>query len=217
MGSTFIYSRREEIANAITHGIGIVFSVIALVLLLIYSIPSGSSWHIVSLSIYGATMIFLYLCSTLLHSFPEGKVKDFFEILDHSAIYLFIAGTYTPFLFLVVKGSLSWILFGLVWGFAVFGVVFKAFFVKRFNLISTLLYIVMGWLIVIAWESLVEALPTPGMSLLVIGGLLYTIGTIFYVWRAFPYHHAVWHVFVLAGTAVHFFAVLLYVLPLPVK
>ncbi|MGC5327848.1 PAQR family membrane homeostasis protein TrhA [Brevibacillus sp. SYSU BS000544] len=216
MGSTFIYSKREEIANAITHGIGIVFSVIALVLLLLNSIPTGSLWHIVSLTIYGATMILLYVCSTLLHSFPEGKIKDFFEILDHSAIYLFIAGTYTPFLFLVVKGSLSWVLFGLVWGLAVFGVVFKAFFVKRFNLLSTLVYIIMGWLIVIAWRSLVETLPTPGMTLLVIGGLLYTIGTIFYVWRAFPFHHAVWHIFVLGGTAVHFFAVLFYVLPLPI-
>lgn len=216
MGSTFIYSKREEVANAITHGIGIVFSVIALVLLLLNSIPTGSLWHIVSLTVYGVTMILLYVCSTLLHSFPEGKIKDFFEILDHSAIYLFIAGTYTPFLFLVVKGSLSWILFGLVWGLAVFGVVFKAFFVKRFNLLSTLVYIIMGWLIVIAWRSLVETLPTPGMTLLVIGGLLYTIGTIFYVWRAFPFHHAVWHVFVLGGTAVHFFAVLFYVLPLPI-
>ncbi|WLD94843.1 hemolysin III family protein [Alkalihalobacillus sp. AL-G] len=214
MANTHTYTRKEELVNAITHGIGVVFSIVALVLLVVNAVIDGSVWHIVSFSIYGATMLILYTASTLVHSFQEGKLKDLFEIFDHSAIYLFIAGTYTPFLFVVVKGALGWSLFGVVWGIAIFGVFFKAFFVKRFLFISTLIYVVMGWLVVIAWQPLVTTLPDRGMTLFIIGGLIYTVGTIFYVWRAFPYHHAVWHMFVLAGTAVHFFAVLLYVLPI---
>ncbi|WP_257349231.1 PAQR family membrane homeostasis protein TrhA [Pseudalkalibacillus decolorationis] len=216
MANTHTYTRNEEIANAVTHGIGVIFSIVALVLLVVMSALDGSVWHVVSFSVYGATMLILFTASTLVHSFPDGKLKDLFEIFDHAAIYLFIAGTYTPFLFVVVKGSLGWTLFGIVWGIAVFGVFFKAFFVKRFLFISTFIYVLMGWLAVIAWNPLVTTLPPTGMNLFIIGGLLFTIGTVFYVWRAFPYHHAVWHVFVLAGTAVHFFAVLLYVLPIQI-
>ena len=150
-------------------------------------------------------MLLLYASSTLVHSFPEGKVKDLFEIFDHSAIYIFIAGTYTPIMLLVVKGVLGWTLLGIVWGVAVAGVVFKAFFVKRFLYISTILYIAMGWLIVIAWGPLTATLSAGGVQLLVVGGLLYTFGAVFYVWRAFPFHHAVWHIFVLAGSVAHFF------------
>ncbi|MGM7700829.1 PAQR family membrane homeostasis protein TrhA [Pseudalkalibacillus sp. Hm43] len=216
MANTHTYTRKEEIVNAITHGIGAVFSVVALVLLVVMSAMDGSVWHVVSFSIYGASMLLLYTASTLVHSFPEGKLKDLFEIFDHAAIYIFIAGTYTPFLFIVVKGALGWTLFGIVWGIALVGVFFKAFFVKKFLYLSTVIYIVMGWLAVFAWKPLMTALPTDGSLLFIIGGILYTVGTIFYVWRAFPYHHAVWHVFVLAGTAAHFFAILLYVLPIRV-
>lgn len=216
MANTHTYTRKEEIVNAITHGIGAVFSVVALVLLVVMSALDGSAWHVVSFSIYGASMLLLYTASTLVHSFPEGKLKDLFEIFDHAAIYIFIAGTYTPFLFIVVKGALGWTLFGIVWGIALVGVFFKAFFTKRFLYLSTVIYIVMGWLAVFAWKPLMTTLPTDGSMLFIIGGILYTVGTIFYVWRAFPYHHAVWHVFVLAGTAAHFFAVLLYVLPIRV-
>ncbi|MNI56473.1 hemolysin-III related [compost metagenome] len=157
-------------------------------------------------------MLLLYMSSTLVHSFKEGKVKDLFEFFDHSSIYIFIAGTYTPFLLVAIRGPLGWSLFGIVWGIALLGVLFKAYFVKRFLFMSTIFYIIMGWLIVIAWGPLTTAVPGNGIVLLVTGGILYTLGTVFYVWRAFPYHHAIWHLFVLAGSVLHFFAILLYLL-----
>ncbi|MFP4973954.1 hemolysin III family protein [Paenibacillus sp. CN-4] len=214
MANTYTYSRREEIANAITHGIGTVLSVAALVLLVVFATQKGTAWHVVSYSIYGTTMLLLYLNSTLVHSLKEGKLKDLFEFFDHSSIYLFIAGTYTPFLLIAVRGTLGWSLFGVIWGIAFAGVLFKAFFTKRFLFMSTLFYIGMGWLIVLAWGPLTASIASGGIALLVAGGLLYTLGTIFYVWRGFPYHHAIWHVFVLAGSVTHFFAVLIYLLPI---
>ena len=213
MANTHIYTRREEVANAITHGIGAVLSVAALVLLIVFSSLKGTPWHVVSFTIYGVTMLILYLNSTLVHSFNEGKVKDLFEFFDHSSIYLYIAGSYTPFMLVAIRGPLGWSLFGIVWGFAVLGCLFKAFFVKKFLFMSTIFYILMGWMIVIAWSPLTEAVPEGGMILLALGGLMYTFGTIFYVWRAFPYHHAIWHLFVLAGSILHFFSVFLYLLP----
>ncbi|WP_340024145.1 hemolysin III family protein [Paenibacillus sp. FSL K6-1096] len=214
MANTHTYSRREEVANAVTHGIGAVLSVAALALLVVFAAQYGSAWHVVSFSIYGATMLLLYFNSTMVHSLREGKAKDFFEFLDHSSIYLFIAGTYTPFMLVAIRGPLGWTLFGIAWGIAVFGVVFKAFFVKRFLFMSTIFYIAMGWMIVIAWGPLTQAVASGGITLLVLGGVLYTLGTVFYVWRGFPYHHAIWHLFVLAGTVLHFFVVLLYITPI---
>ncbi|MEK3996791.1 hemolysin III family protein [Psychrobacillus sp. FSL K6-2365] len=208
MSNTHIFSKREEIANAIIHGIGAVFSVAALVILIVSSVMHGTAWHVVSFTLFGSSMILLYLSSTLVHGFPAGRVKDFFEIMDHSAIYFFIAGTYTPFLFLAIKGTLGWTLFGVVWGLAIAGTVFKAFFVKRFLHTSTLLYVVMGWLLVFGWKPLLENVSSQGIILLAIGGILYTVGAVFYVWRGFTYHHAVWHVFVLAASILHFFAVM---------
>lgn len=214
MVNTYTYPRREEIANAITHGIGAALSVAALVLLIVFSSLKGTAWHVVSFTIYGSTMLLLYLSSTLVHGLRDGKAKDFFEFMDHSSIYLFIAGTYTPFLLVAIRGTLGWSLFGIVWGVALFGVVFKAFFVKKFLFLSTVFYIAMGWLIVIAWNPLTAVVAPQGMNLLAIGGVLYTLGTIFYVWRGFPYHHAIWHLFVLAGSILHFFAILIYLLPI---
>lgn len=213
MANTHIYPRREEVANAITHGIGALLSIAALVLLIVFSSIKGTAWHVVSFTIYGVSMLLLYMSSTLVHSFKEGKLKDLFEIFDHSSIYIYIAGTYTPFMLVAVRGPLGWSLFGIVWGIALFGVLFKAFFTKRFLFMSTIFYVVMGWLIVIAWGPLSAAIPSTGITLLVTGGLMYTLGTVFYVWRAFPYHHAVWHLFVLGGSVTHFFAILLYLLP----
>ncbi|MED3728205.1 hemolysin III family protein [Priestia filamentosa] len=213
MSETHTFSRGEEIANAITHGIGTILSIVGLTLLIVFSVQFGDVWHVVSFTVYGTTMLLLYTSSTLVHSFPHGRVKDLFEIFDHSSIYLFIAGTYTPFLFVIIQGTVGWTLFGVVWGLAVAGIVFKIFFVKRFVLVSTLLYIAMGWLIVLAWDPLASSLAGPGLNLLVVGGVLYTIGSIFYVWRGFPYHHAIWHIFVLGGTITHYLAILLYVLP----
>ncbi|WP_129726518.1 PAQR family membrane homeostasis protein TrhA [Ectobacillus funiculus] len=212
MATTHTFSKGEEIANSITHGIGALLSIAALVLLIVFSALHGTAWHVVSFTLFGSTMVILYLSSTLVHALPRGKAKDVFEILDHSSIYFFIAGTYTPFLFIAVKGWLGWTLFGIVWGLAVAGTVFKSFFVKKFLHISTLLYVIMGWLIVFAWKPLVQGVPHNGVVLLVIGGILYTVGAIFYVWRGFKFHHAIWHVFVIAGTTMHFFSVLLYLL-----
>ncbi|RHW41654.1 hemolysin III family protein [Neobacillus notoginsengisoli] len=206
--NTHVFSKGEEIANAIIHGIGALLSIAALTILIIFSVMFGTVWHVVSFTIFGVTMVLLYTSSTLLHSFPPGKAKDVFEVLDHSSIYFFIAGTYTPFLFLTVKGSLGWTLFGIVWGLAIAGTVFKSFFVKKFVGPSTILYVVMGWLIVFAWKPLAANLTTEGIVYLVVGGLLYTVGSIFYVWRGFRYHHAIWHVFVLAASVMHFLAVL---------
>ncbi|UOQ46669.1 hemolysin III family protein [Gracilibacillus caseinilyticus] len=213
MGSTHEFSQKEEIANSVTHGIGMALSIAGLVILIVFSSLHGSPWHIVSFTLFGVTMVLLYTSSTLLHSLPKGKAKDVFEILDHSSIYFFIAGTYTPFLFVIVRGWEGWTLFGIIWGLAIGGTIFKAFFVKKFLFFSTILYVIMGWLIVFTWNPLVETLAPNGVRLLVLGGVLYTVGAVFYVWRGFKYHHALWHLFVLAGTIMHFFAVLLYVLP----
>lgn len=213
MALTHKFSKGEEIANAITHGIGVVLSIAALVILIVFSSLEGNAWHIVSFTLFGITMFLLYTSSTLLHSLPDGKAKDVFEILDHSSIYFFIAGSYTPFLFVVVQGKLGWTIFGIVWGLAIGGTIFKVYFVKRFLVISTVLYVVMGWLIVFTWRPLVEKLAPNGIILLVIGGLLYTLGATFYVWRGFKFHHALWHLFVLAGSVMIFFCVLWYVLP----
>ena len=208
MDFTHTFSKKEEIANFITHGIGALLSIAALVLLIVFASLHGNAWHVVSFTIFGSTMLFLYVASTLVHSFPAGKVKDLFEIVDHSAIYFFIAGTYTPFLFIAVKGTIGWVLFGIVWGLALFGTVFKVFFADRFLTVSTILYVVIGWLIVFAWKPLVATVSTAGLVYLVIGGIVYSVGAIFYVWRGFTYHHAVWHLFVIAGSVMHFFAVM---------
>lgn len=208
MSNTHTFSKSEEIANAIIHGIGAILSIAALVILIVYSALYGTVWHVISFTIFGTTMLLLYTSSTLVHSFPPGKAKDVFEILDHSAIYFFIAGTYTPFLFIAIKGTMGWTLFGIVWGLAIVGTIFKTFYVKRFLHASTLLYVLMGWLIVFAWSPLMKNLSTEGITFLIIGGLLYTVGAIFYVWRGFVYHHAVWHLFVLGGSIMHFFSVL---------
>ncbi|QGH35849.1 hemolysin III family protein [Gracilibacillus salitolerans] len=214
MGSTHEFSVREEIANSITHGIGMALSIAGLVILIVYSSLYGTVSHIVSFTLFGVTMVLLYTSSTLLHSLPKGKAKNVFEILDHSSIYFFIAGSYTPFLLVVIRGWEGWTLFGIIWGLAIGGTIFKAFFVKKFLFFSTILYVLMGWLIIFAWKPLVDNMHPNGMLLLVIGGVLYTVGAVFYVWRGFNYHHALWHLFVLAGSITHFFAVLLYVLPI---
>lgn len=210
LAATHTFSRKEEIANSITHGIGAILSVAALVLLIIFSSIHGNAWHIISFTIFGVTMFFLYISSTLVHALREGKAKDLFEIFDHSAIYFFIAGTYTPYLFIIVKGWQGWTIFGIVWGLAILGTVFKCFFVKKYLYTSTFLYLLMGWSIITVWKPIIQNLSLAGVMLLVAGGVIYTVGSIFYMWRGFKYHHAIWHVFVMAGSACHFFGILLY-------
>lgn len=214
MAQTHTFSKGEEIANAVTHGVGAILSIAALVILIVYSSLYSDAWHVVSFTVFGSTMLILYVSSTFVHGLPQGKAKDLFEIFDHSSIYFFIAGAYTPFTFIVIKGSLGWTLFGIVWGLAIGGTVFKSFFVKKYLFTSTLLYVVMGWLIVLGWHDISQTLHFGGLFLLILGGAFYTVGSIFYVWRGFKYHHMVWHLFVIAGTATHFFCVLLYLLPI---
>ncbi|MBM7097671.1 MULTISPECIES: PAQR family membrane homeostasis protein TrhA [Alteribacter] len=213
MQQTHTFTKREEIANAITHGIGAAFGVAALTLLIVFASMYGTASHVISFTIYGVTLLLMYVCSTLLHSLRQGRAKNVFEILDHSAIYLFIAGTYTPLMVIVVDGATGWILLSVVWAMAAVGIVFKVFFVKRFIFLSTLFYIAMGWMIVFVLKPIATTVEMGGIVLLVTGGVLYTVGTLFYIWRKFQYHHAVWHLFVLAASVTHFLSILLYVTP----
>ncbi|MFE8702122.1 hemolysin III family protein [Cytobacillus sp. FJAT-54145] len=205
------FSIKEEIANSITHGIGFLLSIPALVILIVFAAKTGDPWRVVSFTIFGVTMLLLYLFSTLLHSIQHKKAKDFFEIMDHSAIYLLIAGTYTPFVLVSIRGGLGWTLFGIVWGLAVLGVIFKFFFVKKFIVLSTIIYVIMGWLIIIGIKPLYSILGNSGFMLLFVGGILYTLGSVFYVFQKIPYFHAIWHLFVIAGSASMYFCVLFYV------
>ncbi|WP_096435807.1 PAQR family membrane homeostasis protein TrhA [Alteribacter populi] len=213
MTETHTFTKKEEIANAVTHGIGVVFGVAALTLLIVFASMYGTASHVISFTIYGITLLLMYVCSTLLHSFKQGKVKNVFEILDHSAIYLFIAGTYTPLMVIVVDGVLGWVLLSVVWTMAAVGIVFKVFFVKKFIFLSTMFYIAMGWMVVFVLNPIATKVEMGGIILLVTGGLLYTVGTVFYIWRKFRFHHAVWHLFVLAASITHFLSILLYVTP----
>lgn len=206
----------EEIMNAVTHGIGAVLAVTGLVVLIVAASVSGGVWHLVSFIVYGLSLVLLYLASTLYHSFRGQKVKHVFKIFDHAAIFLLIAGTYTPFALIPLHGLLGWTIFGIVWGIAVIGIVLKVFFVKRFNVLSTLCYLAMGWFAVIMIKPLLVVMPVEALYWLAGGGILYSVGAIFYLARTLPYSHAVWHLFVLAGSTAHFVAVLRYVLPVAV-
>ncbi|GAB1409488.1 hemolysin III family protein [Desulfovibrionales bacterium] len=207
-----IYSAGEEIANTITHAIGVGLSIAALVILLVQATATGTAGHVASVSVFGSTLILLYLASTLYHAIPLPRAKRVLKTLDHSAIFLLIAGTYTPFTLISLRGALGWSVFGVIWILAVTGVVLKCCFVYRFKRLSLAIYIGMGWLCVLVSRQLILALPPVSLTFLVWGGLVYTAGVFFYVWKRLPYGHALWHVFVLAGSILHFFSVL-HVLP----
>lgn len=204
----------EAIANSVTHGIGALLSVAGLVTLIFLAAMRGGAREIVSVVVYGTTLCLLYLCSTLYHAIPAPRARRILRFLDHASIYLLIAGSYTPFTLLVLRGAWGWTLFGLVWGIAVMGVVFKLFATGRFGVLSGCLYIAMGWLVVIAIKPLLAALPLYGFLWLMAGGLFYTGGMAFYAKDRIPYFHMIWHLFVLAGSLCHFVAVLRYVMPL---
>jgi hemolysin III len=208
------YSIGEEIANSVTHGVGVVLSIGGLAVLTAFASLLGNVWHIVSSSIFGATLILLYTSSTLYHSIQLPRVKRILQVMDHSAIFLLIAGTYTPFTLVSLRGAWGWTLFGVVWGLAVLGIIFQVTRLRRRPTISLALYVGMGWAVIVATKPLLAAIAPGGGLLLLIGGLFYTAGIGFYVWRRLPYHHAIWHVFVLAGSAFHYFAILFYVIPL---
>ncbi|MGE7915826.1 PAQR family membrane homeostasis protein TrhA [Lysinibacillus xylanilyticus] len=189
---------KEELWNAITHGIGFIASIPALVVLILAAVQTGSALQITTFCIFGASVILLFLMSTLLHSMPE-KYKHIFAILDHCSIYILIAGTYTPFLLIAIGGTLGITLLCIIWSLALLGVIFKCFFINRFEKLSLIFYIGMGWLIIFAIKPVYLYLGVNGFALLLAGGLFYTIGAIFYAWRSLPYNHTIWHLFVLAG------------------
>jgi len=207
------YSLAEEVASSATHGLGVVLSISALIILTTLAARSGDIWRVVSFSIYGSTLIIMYLSSVLYHSFQEPGIKRVFRYLDHSSIYLLIAGTYTPFTMISLRGTWGWTLFGIIWGLAAFGLLMTVLGVGRSRVLASLVYIGMGWLVVVAIKPLLEAVPPGGIAWLVAGGLFYTFGVVFYVWKRLPFNHAIWHLFVLGGSVCHFFAILFYVLP----
>jgi hemolysin III len=208
-----LYSRGEEIANSITHGIGAALSLVGLIVLVVLAIRNGNSYQIISFSIFGVSLILLYLASTLYHSFQNPRLKKIFKSLDHAAIYLLIAGSYTPFLLVGDRSTLDWILMIVVWVLALVGVSFKLVFAHKFQKASVITYLFMGWLSVVAIREMLTNLPTGGVIWLAAGGVVYTVGVIFYLLKKVRYTHAIWHLFVLGGSACHYFGVLLYLAP----
>jgi len=205
----------EEIANAITHGIGAGLSIAGLVLLIVAGFQRGDAADITGVMVFGISMVFLYLMSTFCHSFglSQRTVRKVFRILDHSAIYVLIAGTYTPFCLSIIGGTKGFIILGIQWILAILGIVFSAVFYDKKRSLHTLIYLLMGWMIIFFIGSVYAALPRAGVILLLAGGLSYTIGVVFYAIRMFKYHHMIWHFFVLGGTICHFFLVYFYVIP----
>ncbi|MHA7843104.1 MAG: PAQR family membrane homeostasis protein TrhA [Winogradskyella sp.] len=200
-------TKLEEQLNAWSHGIGAALGIVALVLLIVFSNNESKPWSLFSVIVYGISIIVLFLASTLYHAVKGEKRKHYFRIVDHISIYLLIAGTYTPVLLILLRDSHGWTLFWVVWGIAAFGLILKLFFTGRFELFSTLLYLVMGWLIVFDFSNLSDAIGPTGVLWLFAGGLSYTVGIIFYAIQRIPYNHVIWHLFVLGGAICHFFMI----------
>lgn len=201
----------EEIANSITHGIGLLFSLAGLGALLFLTWMKGSTIHFVSCGIYGATLVLIYAASTIYHSVRNPRIKHYFQVFDHVAIYLIIAGTYTPFTLVSLRGFWGWLLFGAVWTLSLFGIVFRIVFADRFKALRIALYLVSAWLAILAIKPMLAAIPLAGIIWLVVGGVAYTSGLIFFAWEKLRFNHAIWHLFVMAGSVCHYCAVILYV------
>ncbi len=212
------YYKPTQIANTLTPAVGFLLSIPGLVALITHALSSGNGLYIVTFTIYGLSLVISYAAFTLYHIFKfHERWGKFFKILDHSTIYLLIAGTYTPFALISLRGNWGWTLFATVWVVTVLGVFLKIFFVHRFKVLAPLTYLFMGWLIVFAIKPAVELIPRAGFYLLLAGGLFYTFGLIFYAWKRLLFHHAIWHLFVLAGSTCHYFAVYYHVVPPPVR
>jgi hemolysin III len=216
------YSVGEEIANSITHGLGVGLAIAALAVLVTLAVLHGDAWRVVGFSIYGATLIALYLASTLYHASPWPRVKHLFRIFDYSAVYLLIAGTYTPFCLVTLRGGWGWSIFGVIWGLAIVGIaVTPVWLLKRhqktplwFTWLPAGIYVGMGWIIIVALKPLLDALPGAGLAWLFAGGVTYTLGVLVWMFDQMPFNHAVWHLFVLGGSLCHFLGILWYVLPM---
>mgnify|MGYP000449556935 CR=1 FL=1 len=207
------YRVGEEIANSIIHGAGALAAVAGLVVLVAAAAATGDGWRIVSAAIYGATLVLLYTASTLYHAIAHPRARRVLRFIDHVAIFLLIAGTYTPFTLVSLRGPWGWSLFGVIWGLALAGIAAQSRLLHRWTALSLVLYVAMGWAAVVAARPLLDAVAPGGLLLLLLGGIAYTAGIGFYLWRRLPYHHAVWHGFVLAGSACHYFAILGFVIP----
>ena len=205
----------EEVLNTVTHGIGTALAIAGLVNLTALAAASGDRTRLITGTIFGTCLVLTYLASTLYHALPSGRWKYRALILDHASIYLLIAGTYTPILLITLYGGWGWTLFGVVWTAAAVGVVLKLFYVERFRLLSTMMYVAMGWMVVVATGPMLAAMPREGWFWLIAGGVAYTGGVVFFLWERLPFNHAIWHLFVIAGSVCHFFLILWYVLPRP--
>ncbi len=206
------YRLGDILANSITHGLGAALAIAGAVYLIVVS-TRGSAWVVVSCSIFAATLVLVYICSTLYHSLVRTRARHVFHVLDHGAIYLLIAGTYTPFTLVSLRGTVGWTLFGIVWTLAVAGIVFKSFAVGRFAVASAVVYLFQGWVVIFAVHPLMHAISPHGLMWLLAGGLAYTLGIVFFALDRTPYFHAAWHLFVLAGSFAHYVAILFYVVP----
>ena len=210
---TKYYSPLEEKINIISHAIGFSLSIVALVLLVTHATLHGDVWHIVSFSIFGSSLIILYAASTFYHSAKKSELRNRLNIIDHASIYVLIAGTYTPFTLVTLNGAIGWVIFGTSWGLALTGIILKLFFTGKYNLMSTIMYVLMGWIIVFAIKPLINNLPLEGFLWLFAGGISYTIGAIIYGIKKIKFNHAIFHMFVLMGSFCHFMSVYFYVLP----
>lgn len=202
------YTLGEEIAHSLTHGVGAALSAAALVVLIVLAVTRGTGWHIFSYTVYGVSLLAVYLASTLYHGVQKPRLRPILRKVDHACIYLLIAGTYTPFVLISMRSTLGLTLLAIVWALAVFGIVYKIFFIDRLAVLTTLAYVAMGWMSVLAWREMVANIPGPGLTLLMVGGGLYTVGVIFYALTRVRYTHAIWHLFILGASACHFAAVL---------
>lgn len=207
------YSVAEEWLNSLSHGIGFLLSILGLVAMIVVASKYSSAQSITAVSIYGASLILLFLASTLYHSFQSKNLKKKLKILDHCAIYLLIAGTYTPYMLISLKGAWGYSMVSIIWSLALVGIVFKLFFTEKFPKVSLITYLLMGWLIVIASPVMVDKISSGGLVYLVAGGVIYSLGTLFYAIKQIPFNHAIWHFFVLAGASSHFISIYCYVLP----
>jgi hemolysin III len=208
------YTLGEEILHGLTHGVGAVLSLAALVALVFLALRVGTVWHIVSFPVFGVTLLAVFLASTLYHGVQRPRLRPILRKVDHACIYLLIAGTYTPFVLVTMRSTLGLSMLALVWALAISGIVYKAFFIDRHVVISTLVYVAMGWMSVFAWRQMTVSIPQPSLLFLMIGGAFYTIGVIFYALTRIRFTHAIWHFFILGGGACHFIAVLTLLPPL---
>lgn len=206
-----VYTTGEEIFNSVTHGVGAIFGALGAAYMIVFTALNCDAWAIVSASIYGASLIVLYTMSTLYHALTNKTAKKVFRVFDHSTIFLLIAGTYTPYALVTLHGTMGWIIFGIVWGSAVIGITLNGISVERFKKISLILYIASGWAAILAMKPIIDNLDMSGLLLMLLGGVFYTGGIVFYKLKRIKYFHSIWHIFVLAGSVAHYFSILFYV------